>query len=87
MPITLQPGWTFNQKRTRYLLAQSGTRCRFGNGKTPRLFLYKTPETEKMYPNEAQWMLAWKICVISPDGVPKDVNIVKSLQGKVKATW
>ena len=87
MPLELKPGWTFDQKRTRMLLAQSGTRCMFKNCNPPRIYLYKTPETEKMYPNQARWMLAWKVCVISPDGVPKDINIVKSLHGKVKATW
>ena len=87
MPLELKPGWTFNQKRTRLLLAQSGTRCRFKNGNPAKIFLYPTPETKTMYPNEAQWMLAWKICVVSPDGVPKDINIVRSLHGKMKATW
>lgn len=87
MPITLQPGWTFNQKRTRYLLAQSGTRCRFVNGKTPKLYLYVTPKAKEYYPNEAQWMLQQKICVISPEGVQRDTNIIKSLHGKFPATW
>ena len=87
MNLRLKDGWTFNQRRTRKLLEQSGTACRFSSKDPQKLWLNATPKAHEYYPGPRQWMLNLKACVITPDGVERDINLVQSLHGKMPSTW